>query len=263
MIHLPRALRRPFLGYLALSALAAALAGCMLASVHELPPPNYTIAGVWELNRALSTDEDKALAQLQPKPRGDRGPGRGAGSGPGPAGGGDQPAPEVINDPTTDLPPVDTSRGGHGGEGWLGNGNGGRNDRNAYRPPLDFQNNALLGGQWLKIRQSDTEVTIANAATTRSFTPGERSVVSVTSGVADQVTGWKGRNFLIQLRPQIGPEVRETYALTPDGRQLLVKITVGSEGRNPALKVDRVYERSTQDPAALHQTLQQTLPPAD
>lgn len=227
----------------------------MMSHVHELPPPNYSIEGVWELNPALSSDPEKVLAAVQPKPR--TGPGSGPGSGKGP---GAAPAPEVINDPTTDLPPLDTTPGHEGQAIYRSNA---INDRYAYRPPLDFQNNALLGGEWLKIRQTESEVAIANAATNRSFTPGERSVVSVPSGVADQVAGWSGRDFLIQVRPQIGPEVKETYTLSPDGKQLLVKINVASEGRNKAMKVIRVYGRSSRDPSQLRQTLQQSLPPAD
>ncbi len=252
MTHRPR----PSLGTLCGSLLLVGLAGCSTARVHELPPPNDDISGVWELNPALSSDEGKVLAALQPRPR--SGPGSGKGTGPGgPGHDGEQPAPEVINDPTTDLPPVDTSRGGHN----LGTSNA--NGPNAYRPPIDFQTNALLGGQWLKIRQSDTEMVIVNAATTRSFTPGERSVVSVPSGVADQISGWSGRSYLIQQRPQIGPQVEETYTLSPDGQQLVVKIDVASEGRNLPMKVTRVYDRSTKDPNSLRQTFQQTLPPPD
>jgi hypothetical protein len=243
MIYTPHHFLRAVCGGLIL----AGLGGCMMAHVHELPPPNYTLEGVWELNPTLSSDPDKVLAAVQPKPRAGKGSGQ-------------DPAPEVINDPTTDLPPIDTTPGHEGQAVYHYNG---VNDRYAYRPPLDFQNNALLGGQWLKIRQTETDVTISNAATNRSFTPGERSVVSVTSGVADQVAGWSGRNFLIQVRPQIGPEVDETYTLSPDGKQLLVKINVASEGRNLAMKVTRVYDRSTKDPALLRPTLQQTLPPAD
>jgi len=232
------------------------LTGCMMARVHEEAPPNDNLEGVWELNPALSSDEAKVLAAVQPTPKG-RGPGGPGGPGGGP--GGDKPAPEVINDPTTDLPPIDTTPGGR----VMPYYSGGPNDRYAYRPPMDFQNNALLGGQWLKIRQTDTEMHIVNAASTRSFVPGERSVVSVPSGVADQVSGWSGRSYLIQVRPQIGPEVDEIYTLSPDGRQLFVRISVGSEGRNKAMKVSRVYDRSTKDPATLQQTFQQALPPAD
>jgi hypothetical protein len=241
--------RRHFLRTFGGGLMLASLGGCMMAHVHELPPPNYSIAGVWELNPALSSDPKKVLAAVQPVPP------AGPGAAKGPA-----PAPEVINDPTTDLPPIDTTAGHEGQAVYHSDA---ANDRNAYRPPLDFQNNALLGGQWLKIRQTDTEVGIANAATDRSFTPGERSVISVPSGVADQVAGWSGRDFLIDVRPQIGPEVRETYTLSPDGRQLLVKINVASEGRNRAMNVTRVYDRSTKDPSELRQTLQQPLPPAD
>jgi hypothetical protein len=244
---------RPFLRTLYGCLILAGLVGCTSSpSVHELPPPNYSIAGVWELNPALSTDADKTLASLQPKPRGDRKTGKGPPS--------SAPAPEVINDPTTDLPPIDISNGGRG-QGF--SGYDADRERNLYRPPIDFQTNALLGGQWLKIGQTDTEVRIGNAASSRSFTPGEKSVVSVTSGVADQVAGWSGRDFVVFVAPQIGPRVKETYSLSADGRQLVVKIEVSSEGRNLAMKVIRTYDHSTRDPASLQQTLQQTLPPTD
>ena len=217
---------------------------------------------------------ESAAAELHPRgrlgaePGAELGPGKGArcgaakipgrsGKGPGSA---SAPPPEVINDPTTDLPPIDTTPGREGQAIYY---RPSANDRYAYRPPLDFQNNALLGGEWLKIRQSEAEVSISNAATNRSFTPGERSVVSVPSGVADQIAGWSGRDFLVEVRPQIGPQVEETYTLSADGRQLLVRIEVASEGRNKAMKVTRVYDRSTKDPSQLRQTLQQTLPPAD
>src|SRR5665213_2855213 len=145
MIHAPR----PYLGLFWGGLLLASLPGCFAPRVHELPPPNYSLAGVWELNRALSSDADKILATVQPKlkygtDRGRRGP---AGSEPS-----DGPAPEVINDPTTDLPPIDTTNIGQNSRMF---GNGDRNDRNTYRPPIDFQTNALVGGQWLKIQQSD------------------------------------------------------------------------------------------------------------
>ncbi len=248
MIHTPRASLTLFCGGLVL----ASLAGCFAPRVHELPPPNYSLAGMWELNPALSSDADKVLAAVQPKPKSRNGR---PGSGPS-----DAPAPEVINDPTTDLPPIDTSNLGQSRRVF---GNGDRDERAMYRPPLDFQTNALLGGQWLKIQQSDSEVRIVNAAHSRTYTPGEKSVVSVPSGVADQLTGWSGRTYVVYLNPQIGPSVKEQYALSADDRQLIVKIEVASEGRNKAMKVTRTYYRSTKDPASFQQTLQETLPPTD
>ncbi|HTB65228.1 MAG TPA: hypothetical protein VK727_03315 [Steroidobacteraceae bacterium] len=252
MIHTPRAFPTRFCGGLLLASLAA----CTAPRVHELPPPNYSIAGVWELNPALSSDADRVLASVQPKPKS-----RGGKAGHGAAGdASDGPAPEVINDPTTDLPPIDTTNIGANTRLF---GNGDRDERTMYRPPLDFQTNALLGGQWLKIQQSDTEVSIVNAAHSHSYTPGEHSVVSVPSGVADQVSGWSGRTYIVYLDPQIGPHVKEQYVLSGDGRQLIVKIEVAAEGRNKAMTVVRTYDRSTKDPASLQQTLQETLPPTD
>jgi hypothetical protein len=250
MIHSPRASASLFWCGLIL----AGLSGCLAPRVHELPPANYSLAGVWELNPALSSDTDKILAAVQPKPK-SRGGKERAGSGPS-----DAPAPEVINDPTTDLPPIDPTNIGPNARIY---GNGDRDERTLYRPPIDFQTNALLGGQWLKIQQSDSEVRIVNAARSRTYTPGEASVVSVPSGVADQVTGWSGSTYVVYLNPQIGPSVKEQYALSTDGRQLIVKIEVASEGRNKAMKVTRTYDRSTKDPASLQPTLQENLPPTD
>jgi hypothetical protein len=250
MIHNPRPSLSTIYGCLTL----ASLFGCTLTPrLHDAPPPNYSIAGVWELNAGQSTDAEKALASLQPKPR--RGRGAPTGAAPG------EPAPEVINDPTTDLPPIDISNGGRGGG--LSAYRDAQDERYQYRPPLDFQANALLGGQWLKIRQSDAEVGIVNAATSRSFTAGERSVVSVISGVADQAAGWSGRKFVIYVNPQVGPRVEETYSLSADEKRLVVKIEVSSEGRNKAMKVIRTYDRSARDPGSLQQTLQLSLPPTN
>jgi hypothetical protein len=253
MIHPPR----PTLGLFWGGLVLASLAGCYAPRVHELPSPNYSLAGVWELNPALSSDADKILAAVQPKLKYGAGRGRRAPAGSEP---GDGPAPEVINDPTTDLPPIDTTNIGQNSRMF---GNGDLNERNTYRPPIDFQTNALVGGQWLKIQQSEGELRIVNAARSRSYTPGEKSVVSVPSGVADQESGWSGRTYIVFLRPQIGPSVKEQYTLSTDGRQLIVKIQVASEGRNKEMKITRTYDRSTKDPASFQQTLEETLPPTN
>ncbi|HTY50781.1 MAG TPA: hypothetical protein VMB48_13920 [Steroidobacteraceae bacterium] len=213
------------------------LCGCMgLSNYDAEPPAGFSIAGTWTLNPALSTSMRKALSEV----RGEHSGGRSPGSGP--------TATEVINDPTTDLPPLDTRPTGQQGPSGFG-GSGSGQDR--YRPPLDIQQDVLKGGGWLRIRQDEDEVDITNEVTARSFTPGVRSVVSVPSGVADQSSGWKGRRYVIAIRPQVGPRVLETYALSDDGRQLIVTIDIGSEGGNRSVKVRRVYDRGSGGPQIL------------
>jgi hypothetical protein len=120
--------------------------------------------------------------------------------------------------------------------------------RPAWHPPIDIQTAALAGGAWLQLTHRDDELVIANVDGSRSYTPGERSVVSVDTGVADQSSGWKGDGYTIEIKPQIGPRSIEHYQLSKDGKQLIVHIDFDSEGPNKALKVVRVYDRATAIP---------------
>jgi hypothetical protein len=68
--------------------------------------------------------------------------------------------------------------------------------------------------------------------------------VSAEGGVGDQSSGWKGRQYLIVVKAQQGPEVTETYALSGDGQQLVDKIQIGSY-ELPAVELNRIYIPST------------------
>jgi hypothetical protein len=122
-----------------------------------------------------------------------------------------------------------------------------------YRPPIDIQATELRGGNFLQIEQRPDELIITNGATRRSFTPGAHSVVSVSSGVADQVSGWKGRAYVIDVRPQLGPHIVEQYRRSDDGKDLIETIHIGSEGRVPKVDVTRVYVPADQVPQPLPQ----------
>ena len=104
---------------------------------------------------------------------------------------------------------------------------------------------------WLEIEQKPDELIITNGARVRSFTPGQKSVVSVPSGVADQKSGWHGRQYVIEIRPQLGPSSQERYRLSDDGKRLFVTIRIAGEGRNRSLTVERVYDRASAIPHAL------------
>ena len=79
----------------------------------------------------------------------------------------------------------------------------------------------------------------------RNFTPGAHSVVSAEGGVGDQTSGWKGREYVIEIKAQLGPDVTERYGLSADGRQLVETLHLGS-GELPAVTLRRVYHSTTE-----------------
>jgi hypothetical protein len=233
---------------LALVCLAAVLADCTAMSrVADEPPPGVTLAGNWQLDTHLSTDPRQALKQLVPPRKGKPPPG---------GNGADTGAPV---DTGEQGPP---STGGTGGPGGGGGGRGGRGgaggpqftsspDTNNFVPDITLQQSLLAGGEFLKIEQRDGEFVIANGENTRSFVPGEKSVISVPSGVADQRSGWKGKEYWIEIKPQVGPKVTEKLRLSDKGDQLIETIDVGSEGRVKPLHVTRVYVPARDIPITL------------
>ena len=174
----------------------------------DAPPAAYSLSGTWRLNPAQSTDTQKALQALNPRHEVSA------------------PDPFALPDPNPQNV-RDIQR------------------RPIYRPPLDIQLTVLRGGEWLQIEQKPDEIMITNGARVRSFTPGQKSVVSVPTGVADQKSGWRGRDYVIDLRPQLGPSSQERYKLSDDGKHLYVTIKIAGEGRNHALSVNRVYDRAS------------------
>jgi hypothetical protein len=117
------------------------------------------------------------------------------------------------------------------------------------RMPYEEALGAALTSDSLKIEQSATRFALIRGDDTRSFTPGGDSVVSVADGVADQHSGWSGREYVIEVRPQVGPRVIERYGLGPDGR-LVEKFTLTEEGW-PKLEFTRVYDPGALTPRAL------------
>ncbi len=100
---------------------------------------------------------------------------------------------------------------------------------------------SALTSDALKIEQSPGHFVLIRGEDHRSFTPGGESVVSVADGVADQHSGWSGREYVIEVRPQVGPRVIERYGLSADGRQLVERFTLTEEGL-PKLEFTRVYD---------------------
>jgi hypothetical protein len=201
------------------------------------PPPGVTLAGTWQLDPQLSTDARQALKQLVPARKGRPAPGGSSADTGGPVDTGDQ------------GPPSSAGPGG-GGRGRAGSQFGSSSDANNFVPDITIQQSLLRGGDFLRIEQREGEFIIADGETTRSFVPGEKSVISVQTGVADQRSGWKGKEYWIDIKPQVGPRVTETLRLSDKGDHLIETIDVGSEGRVKRLHVTRVYKPTRDAPIA-------------
>jgi hypothetical protein len=126
---------------------------------------------------------------------------------------------------------------------------GGRH-RRFMQLPYEQALGAALNSDSLTIEQSPTRFTVIREGDKRSFTPGGDSIVSVADGVADQHSGWLGREYVIEVRPQVGPRVIERYGLSADGRQLVEKFTLTDEGW-PKLEFTRVYDAGALTPRGL------------
>ncbi len=227
-------------------AVAAGLAGCTgLGRLSEDPPPGVSFAGNWQLDPHASTDSRQALKQIVPPPSRKRRPPSDEGDYPGGSGG----------DSGGSQGPGGQGPGGQGpgGQGPGGGRGGARYTQSGDNPnniPIDIslQQSLLTGGDYLKIEQRANELVISNGETTRSFVPGELSVVSVPTGVADQSSGWKGKEYWIEIKPQVGPRATEKLRLSDKGDQLTETIDVASEGRVHKLHVVRVYTPTREVP---------------
>jgi hypothetical protein len=216
---------------------AGALAGCGIAHMDESPSKPVDLSGSWVLNRTASDDPGPLLDKLRPKPVNYRGwgapPDDGTGDETGPPGGGQQGGPQ-------------------------GGGGGRRRGGGQQQPQLAYRNNndAFTHGNVIKMLQADLaragNLTIKQSpdrflldygSGIRSFTPGAVSVVSAAWGVADQSSGWKGRDYVIQVKPQTGVASYERYSLSADGRQLSEELQLGG-GEYPSVKLKRVYDRT-------------------
>jgi hypothetical protein len=226
-----------------LLALTATLAGCAAGPSADAPP-GVVLAGNWKLNHTASDDPQQIIAKMRAQALKIIGRQYGATDAgprahtPGGAGG-----PSAADNPAfgADEPPTG-KRGTHGP------------DPLRYSPMMHVLSAALERGDFLTVRQTSQEFVLDYGTTVRSFTPGAHSVVSAEMGVADQVSGWHGRDYVIDQKAQLGPSVHEEYGLSSDGQHLVEKLRIGP-AELPAINLTRVYDRTTETaPRALPTT---------
>jgi hypothetical protein len=212
-------------------AACAALCGCIGVSLDSEPSAGASLAGTWRLDAAASDDPGKALDKVirnapknipssVPQSTGRRGRRGGQQQGQGPT-------PQEQDDPAIVGPVTraDVLRG----------------------PFSQIFGSDMIRSDVVTIREAEGKFILDYGTSIRRFTPGDRSVVSVPGGVADQRTGWKGRDYVVNLRSQEGPNEEEVYALSADKKRLTLKLTVGGNGF-PNIKLTRVYTPASETP---------------
>jgi hypothetical protein len=212
---------------------AATLCGCVGSTFSADMPQGVSLAGSWKVNHAASDDPQKVLAKMREQAtkiikRQQAEVEARTGTVP-PDVMGDAPAP-------AGTPP-------HPG----GPGQGGPHHGDPLRrsPMAAVIRTMLERGDFLTVRQSTSEVVFDYGTSRRSFTPGLHSVVSAEGGVGDQNAGWHRKAFVIRVKPQNGPEVTESYSLSPDGQHLLETLSIASS-ELPAEEIKRVYDATSE-----------------
>jgi hypothetical protein len=215
------------------------LGGC--GSVGRFDPnPAHVVdlSGSWTLDRGLSDDPKLIIEKLRPQParhRGDMPPDEGMGDDSGP--------PEEGGQQGGGQRGGGRSRRGGGSQGPSQMSYRNNNDAYTHSTVMKMFQADLARAESLTIRQDPDRFTLDYGSAVRTFTPGAVSVVSAAWGVADQSSGWKGREFVIQVKPQMGVATVESFSLADDGKHLVEALRMGG-GDFPAVKLKRVYDRA-------------------
>jgi hypothetical protein len=206
-------------------AVSITLWGCAGNRLSPEPASGVSLAGAWKLDHAASDDPQKLLAQMRAE------------------------AFKIISRRQA----VQAAQSSVRGDGrrdqavapeedpLFAPGPDGRRPDPLRRSPMAQVVMATAGrGDLLTVRQSSDEMVFDYGTSRRSFTPGAHSVVSTETGVGDQTSGWKGGEYVIEVKGQLGPNVTESYGLSPDRQQLIDKLHVGA-GELPAVSLTRIY----------------------
>jgi hypothetical protein len=220
-------------GALLSCAAAVALCGCGGSSFSADTPASVSLAGSWKLNHAASDDPQKVLAKMRDQAtklikRQQAEIAARTGSVP----------PDVMGDA---QPP----EGGPAHAGTAGQAGAHHGDPLRRSAMASVIHTMMDRGDYLTVHQSPTEFVLDYGTSRRSFTPGQHSVVSAEGGVGDQNAGWHHKAFVIRVKPQNGPEVTESYALSADGKQLIETLNIAS-AELPAEGLKRVYDPTTE-----------------
>lgn len=209
---------------------ATALAGCATTRLSAEAPPGVHLAGDWKLDTALSDDLGKAVdtlhAQMAKARHKEAGHQQELGSYTG---------RQRTRDGQSEGP---GGQGGDSGQEVIPSGAGPM----PRGSPVDELMASVPRGDYLRITLTPTAFTVMSGDSSEEYTPGQESDISAEQGDAQQVSGWKETDYVIDTKPQWGPELTQSYGLTKDGR---LALTVRLTGGGTNITFTRVYDRTT------------------
>ncbi len=225
------------------AALAASLSGCGTVQLKAVPPPNPPqLAGNWTLDPANSEHVDAAVNSLEAQlrrlvARARQAAGRAAQRPPEPE---RRPRQRPAQDggQSAGTPPAGADAGG----------------ANAVQEPSVEVSAPLLGAAWVRefiahvpvgdylgIGMTPGLVTVRSAAGSQQCSLGITTAMTFGKSPANEVCGWDGQAFLIQILPLLGPRLTERFALAPDGE---LAMTLHLSGHGIDVRLTRRYRRN-------------------
>ena len=190
---------------------AAALSACASSRLSSEAPPGVHLSGDWKLDSARSDDLGKAIDALH--------------------------AQEAKARRNAELERQRETGGDSDREPLAGIA--GPLPRGS---PVDELMSTVPRGDYLRITVTPTVFKVVSGDSAAEYTPGLVSDISAEQGDAQQTSGWKGPDYVIDTKPQWGPEVIQSYGLDKDGR---LTMTVQLAGGGTNLTFTRVYDRTT------------------
>ncbi len=206
---------------LSAGAVAVLCGGCTGERVAADAPSAVSLAGSWRLDPAASDDPQKILATMREQ------------------------AAKIISRNAA----IQQARiaAGAAAPNDVPEEHGPHHDPLRHSQMAHVLQEVMARGEYLTIHQGAEEIVFDYGTSRHSFTPGAHSVVSSENGVADQKSGWNGRAYVIVIKPQMGPEVTDSYALSEDGKRIVEKLHIASY-ELPAEKLTRVYAATSSPP---------------
>lgn len=192
------------------------------------------LAGDWKLDPAHSDDLGKAVDQLRAQNQKGR------------------PRTPGLQSEGPPSGPRPMHRGGPGTAGQQGQGTAtgdsasGLEDEAVAGPPRSSPVDELMSnvprGDYIRITVGPNAFMVTSGDSANQYTPGLVSDITAEQGDAQQISGWKGTDYVIDTKPQWGPEIIQTFSQSQDGR---LTMTVHLTGGRTKLTFTRVYVRTT------------------